>query len=359
MRASDRPGFRDGTPRRLLITGAALAATVAAAASPAPAGAAMQIGVQDDPVLVSQVYGPPGGRNAVFTDARALGARWVRINMIWSDYVRYGFARYDSAVDAARARGFNVQITIVGTPSYDTRGDRRLSWFKPSPTRFRSFAVLVATHFKGRVFRYSIWNEGNLGRWIAPAKSAPLIYRKLFLAAYPALKRVDGRIQVLIGELTSSHDPLGFLRRTASGLKADGLAYHPFEFYKRPGSGSSSRGFVGINSTPQIKAALRDLARRRKLTTLGGAPLPLYYTEFGYLTKGFYRMSESGRRDWSVRAFRYARQQGVREMLYYQLVQSPNGTLAGDIWDSGILRLDGTALPTYTALVSAARKGFR
>jgi hypothetical protein len=359
MRASDRLGFRDRGPRRLLILCAALAASAVAAASPASAGAAMDVGVQDDPVLVAQAYGPPGGRNAVLTDARALGARWVRINMIWSDYVRHGFARYDSAVDTARARGFNVQITIAGTPSYDNHGDRRLSWYKPSPSRFRSFAVLVATHFRGRVFRYSVWNEGNLGRWIAPTRSAPLIYRKLFLAAYPALKRVDGRIQVLIGELTSSHDPLGFLRKTASGLKADGLAYHPFEFYKRPGSGSSARGFVGINSTPRIKSALRDLARRHKLTTLRGGALPLYYTEFGYLTKGFYKMPESRRRDWLVRAFRYARQQGVKEMLYYQLVQSPTGTLAGDIWDSGILRLDGTPLPTYTALVGAARKGFR
>ena len=60
-----------------------------------------------------------------------------------------------------------------------------------------------------------------------------------------------------------------------------------------------------------------------------------------------------------MRAFRYARRQGVKEMLYYQLVQSPSGTLAGDVWDSGIVRLNGTALPTYTALVSAARKGFR
>jgi hypothetical protein len=222
-----------------------------------------------------------------------------------------------------------------------------------------AFARTVAQHFRGRVFRYSLWNEPNLGRWISPTRQAPLIYRKLFLAAYPAIKRVDGRDQVLIGELTSSHDPLGFLRKMASGLKADGLAYHPFEFYRRPGAGGSTRGFVGINSTPQIKRTLRDLARRHRLTTLRGGTLGLYYTEFGYLTKGFYRMSESRRRDWTVRAFRYARQQGVKEMLYYQLVQSPTGTLAGDIWDSGIVRLNGSKLPTYTALSRASRTGFR
>ena len=155
----------------------------------------------------------------------------------------------------------------------------------------------MAKHFKGRVFRYSLWNEPNLGRWLSPTRQAPLLYRKLVLAGYPALKRVDGRNQVLIGELTSSHDPLGFLRKAASGLKADGFAYHPFEFYRRPGSGGSSRGFTGINSTPTIKGTLRTLARQHRLTTLRGGTLPLYYTEFGYLTKGFYRMSESRRRD--------------------------------------------------------------
>jgi polysaccharide biosynthesis protein PslG len=349
----------EGTRRRLAIAGIALALSAVPAAAPSAAGAAMQIGVQDDPVFLSQAYGPPAGRSTAFARARAFGARWLRINVIWSDYARHGFTQFDSAVNAARAAGFNVQLTITGTPSYDSRGNRRLSWYKPSPTRFKSFVTAVATHFKGRVFRYSLWNEANLGRWLAPTSQAPKLYRKLILAAYPAIKRVDGRDQVLIGELTSSHNPLGFLRRVASGLKADGLAYHPFEPYKRPGSGGSNRGFVGINSTPAIKAALRDLARRHRLTTLRGGTLPLYYTEFGYLTKGFYRMSESRRRDWTVRAFRYARRQGVKEMLYYQLVQSPNGTLAGDIWDSGIVRLNGSALPTYTALVSAARHGFR
>jgi len=250
-------------------------------------------------------------------------------------------------------------MTVAGTPSYDSRGNRRLSWIRPQPSRFAAFVTTVAKHFKGRVFRYSLWNEPNLGRWLSPTRQAPLLYRKLVLAGYPALKRVDGRNQVLIGELTSSHDPLGFLRKAASGLKADGFAYHPFEFYRRPGSGGSSRGFTGINSTPTIKGTLRTLARQHRLTTLRGGPLPLYCTEFGCLTKGFYRMSESRRRDWTVRAFRYARAHGVKEMVYYQLVQSPSGTLAGDVWDSGLIRLNGTALPTYTALVKASRNGFR
>jgi hypothetical protein len=340
--------------RRSLLAGALVLSVLGAAG--APAASAMEVGVQDDAVFVQGRY---GDRELAFSRARALGVRWLRINVVWSDYVRDGFARFDNAVDAARAHGLNVQMTIVGTPSYDRSGDRRLSWYKPQPARFASFAKAVAVHFRGRVTRYSLWNEPNLGRWIAPTKQAPLIYRKLVLAAYPALKRVDGSNQVLIGELTSAHDPLGFLLKASSGLKADGLAYHPFEFYRTPGRGSSSKGFTGINSTPKIKATLRYLALTHKLTTLRRGTLPLYYTEYGYLTKGFYKTKESRRVDWTVRAFRYARRQGVKQMLYYQLLQSPDGLLAGDIWDSGIVRLDGTPLPTYTALLSAAGKGFR
>ena len=305
MRASERRLRSRRALLSVLIAAASLGALWAAV--PAPASAAMQVGVQDDPVFVFQSYAPRGGRATAFSDARAFGSRWIR----------------------------------------------------PQPSRFAAFVTTVAKHFKGRVFRYSLWNEPNLGRWLSPTRQAPLLYRKLVLAGYPALKRVDGRNQVLIGELTSSHDPLGFLRKAASGLKADGFAYHPFEFYRRPGSGGSSRGFTGINSTPTIKGTLRTLARQHRLTTLRGGTLPLYYTEFGYLTKGFYRMSESRRRDWTVRAFRYARAHGVKEMVYYQLVQSPSGTLAGDVWDSGLIRLNGTALPTYTALVKASRNGFR
>src|SRR5207244_10918624 len=80
--------------------------------------------------------------------------------------------------------------------------------------------------------------------WITPTGSAPTIYRKLVRAAYPAIKRVDGRVSVLIGEFTSANNPLAFLQKMGSGIRADGLAYHPFEFLDR----KSTR----LNSSHQI-----------------------------------------------------------------------------------------------------------
>src|SRR2546425_10898266 len=121
MRASDRGVRLRRGALSLLIAAASLGALWAAA--PAPASAAMQVGVQDDPVFVFQSYAPPGGRPTAFSDARAFGSRWIRVNVIWSDYVRHGFSAYDSAVNSARLRGLNVQMTVAGAPSYDSRGN--------------------------------------------------------------------------------------------------------------------------------------------------------------------------------------------------------------------------------------------
>ncbi|MCA1679949.1 MAG: hypothetical protein LC777_13890, partial [Actinobacteria bacterium] len=66
-----------------------------------PAGA-MEVGVADNPVFFSQSY---YSRDAALSNALAFGARTLRIEVYWSDYVRRGYAPYDAAVDAARARG--------------------------------------------------------------------------------------------------------------------------------------------------------------------------------------------------------------------------------------------------------------
>ena len=58
----------------------------------------------------------------------------------------------------------------------------------------------AAEHFKGRVDRYSIWNEPNYPAWISPQRQSPQIYRKLYEAGYKAIKEADPAAQVLIGE---------------------------------------------------------------------------------------------------------------------------------------------------------------
>ena len=347
--------------RRATALLAAVAALAGAGIAAQPASARMEVAIQDDSVFLNGGF-PSYGFTKGYQQAKALGVKWVRLNILWADYKgacrAYGnahcFLPWDVAVNNARANGVNVQMTIAGTPQYEPHGDRWLSFNRPSPSRYRTFVTLVAKHFKGKVFRYSLWDEPNLPRWITPQSQAPRIYRALVLAAYPAIKRVDRRATVLIGEFTSANNPLAFLQRMGKGIKADGLAYHPFEFFVEPGRQiirSRPRrvsGFIGINSTPWIQSTLRTLARQRRIRTPGGGTLPLHYTEFGYQTAGRYRMSQAKRKVWALKAMRLVARFKVREMLWYQLVHNSNSF--GDVWDSGLVGMNGVPDATYTNL---------
>jgi hypothetical protein len=347
--------------RRAIALLAAFAALASAGIAAQPAGAArMEVAIQDDAVFLhpSFFYSQP----KAYQQAKALGVKWIRFNILWADYrascKQNGNSRcfqpWDNAVNAARRNGVQPQITIAGTPQYEPQGDKYISYNRPKPARYKAFVTLVAKHFKGRVFRYSLWDEPNLPRWITPQSQAPRIYRALVLAAYPAIKRVDRRAAVLIGEFTSANNPIAFMQRMGKGIKADGLAYHPFEFFTEPGKKiirSKPRrvsGFIGINSTPWIQSTLRTLARQRRISTPRGGTLPLHYTEFGYQTEGRYKMSQAKRKVWALKAMQLVARFKVKEMLWYQLVHNPNSF--GDVWDSGLVSMKAVPDVTYTNL---------
>ena len=345
--------------RRATVLLGTLLVLVAAGVAAQPASARTAIAIQDDTVFLNggfRTYNLTKG----YSQAKALGVTWVRFNILWGDYKAacrfFGnkncFSPWDTAVNNALRNGVQPQITIAGTPQYEPHGDKWLGYNRPKASRFRTFVTLVAKHFKGRVFRYSLWDEPNLPRWITPHNKAPSIYRSLVLAGYSAIKAVDRRAAVLIGEFTSANDPITFMQQMGRGIKADGVAYHPFEFFNAPGSRiirSRPRriSFIGINSTPWIQSTLRQLARQHRLRSTGGGTLPLYYTEFGYQSAGRYRIPESKRKIWALKAMQLVARFKVREMLWYQLVHNRS---FGDVWDSGLVSNHGVTDATYRNL---------
>lgn len=343
--------FTADRPRRRRVSAALVTVLLSSAVGSHPAPA-MELGVEDNPVFFSQSY---YSRDDALTKARTLGARTVRLEMYWSDYVRRGYPPYDAAVDAARARGLTPQLTLVGTPKFDN-GDARIRWRNPNVRLFAGWMGAVVTHFRERVSRYSVWNEPNQCYFLSKgpcsysrsAVSARVnVYRTLYRAAYRAAKRSDRRAEVLIGELAPINNPLSFLSGVANGsyrLLADGAALHPYELVKH-------RSVTGISSTPFIKRTLSTLARKGHLRTPNRATVPIYYTEFGYITGygGIRTEAERARR--TVAAFRYAKRQGVRQMVYYHLVKARAGF--ADPFPSGIITSTGGVTSTYTALARA------
>jgi hypothetical protein len=341
-----------GLKTRAGIVVAVALAALAGAVKPAHA---FEIAVQDDRTLLA---GTSYSRGHALDQIRAIGATVVRVNVIYADWVRLGPGAYDSLVDLVRSKGLRVHFTLLGTPRYfDARAPRWIGHRYPSPIRFASWVSEIATHFKGRVRRYSIWNEPDLRYYLEPQSLAPSMYANLFKAGYRTIKGIDPRAQVLFGELFSGNlpnpggtAPMKFLwAATRSGARADGLAYHPFQYNLAPDR--KSKRYVGISSISTIKANLRDLARSHRLRTPAGGPLPIYFTEFGYQVLGSYAVrSEARRASWTVSAFRIAKREGVRSMLLYHLVRT-----YARRWDSGVIAIGGTPLLTYRALLGARR----
>jgi len=398
-------------------------------AQSAYAAKGMEIAVQDDPVFLSRSY---YDRERALQQARDMGAVRLRVNMVWEDVANgseqkdppvpltYDWAAYDGLIDAAARYGIRVQLTLTGpAPAYATY-NRRRGVYGPRASAYGDFARAAAAHFKGRVDRYSVWNEANYVSWMQPFDKAPALYRELYEAAYKQIKRTDKRALVLIGE-TSPYAirkraiaPLEFLRDVTcaiggqaggdtSGdvldpgvdpdtedarasrsarvraakvkfkppkltrgackpLRADGYAHHPYDYRHKPDYAYRGADNATMGSLDRLTGTLQSLARIRALTTVrGNKPLPVYLTEYGYFQSGKYALGDSVRSGYLTTAFRLAqRDKNVAQMLQFSLVTPPE-SFPGGYFDLSVIRGDGTPTLAYEALrnwaAAAAKRG--
>lgn len=356
---------------------AALAVSACALLSSAPASAqAMELAVQDDATILYRTH---FDRDVALDRAKAVGATSVRLNVIWDRVapapdekvapaaVTYDFSRYQDAVAAIRAHGMKAQLTLTGTAPAWATGNGARGAYKPKPAMFAEFARQAAVAFNGQVQAISVWNEPNWPTSLAPQKTAGAQYRTLYRQAYTQIKKVSN-IPVWIGELAAtrvvtrtagaSTAPLRFLRstlcvdgryhkRSCPGLKADGVALHPYMLRAKPTHKPAGRDDVTIGVLHRMTAALRKFRRLRALRTASGKQPGLYLTEFGYLTSGKKGVTPARQAAWVTQSITLARRSGARQLLLYQIVDSGDPAL----WNSGLLNADGTSKPLYDRLL--------
>ena len=350
-----------------LPSAVALLCAAAAAVLPAPAhaSAGMELALQDDPVFL---HGLGMSQARALDNAQRLGAKRIRVNVLWTHLMPigassrkaprspfYDFGPLDQLQSEAAKRHIKLQFTLTGpAPAWATK-NHRVGPYWPSAGRYAQFVRAVVTHFRGRVDRYSLWNEPNWNTWLAPANHAAGIYRDLYTRGYAAVKAADPRAEVLIGELAPQGGghaiaPLKFLRQLTANrgrLKADGFAIHPYQLTSAPTNKWAPRDDVTIGTLDRLTRALNSLAHRHKLTRPNGSHLNLYLTEFGYLSKGSRAQSARTRARWLASAYTIAhRNPRVKQLLQYQLVDKPNSVL----WHSAVMSRGGKPFPAYTAL---------
>jgi hypothetical protein len=359
---------------RLLFGSLIVFALVMAKVAPAPA---LELGVQDDPVLLTRSY---GSAELALQRAAGMGASRVRVNLVWAhamsgDAARaskrpgdltWDFSALERLHAEAGAHGLELQVTLTGPAPAWATGDGKVGYTRPRARAFAEFAGAAVTAFAGRIDRWSVWNEPNWHRLLQPARRAPSIYRSLFRHGSAAIRAADPAAAVLIGEMmpgrnsTASTPALKFLRKVACArcavLEADGFALHPYFFAGPPKSArAADPDIVEIGTLPRLTRELDRLRSRGLLVTPWGGRMPVYLTEFGYFTHGPVRVSRARHAKWMRQAWHIAsRNRRVRQLLQYQLVDP---WPAGVRWRTAVLNRDGSPRPAYRALAGLATRG--
>ncbi|HEY5188455.1 MAG TPA: hypothetical protein VII87_05425, partial [Solirubrobacteraceae bacterium] len=115
------------------------------------------------------VQGTPSANGVWYDRARSVGARVVRLNVIWPviapfappdptqaqnpSWSRYYFTEMDAAVRAARARGLRVLITVTYAPTWAEGSDAPpgapYGAWKPDPAQLGYFGTALARRYSG------------------------------------------------------------------------------------------------------------------------------------------------------------------------------------------------------------------
>ncbi len=330
--------------RRIALVFSLVAVTsLGATTSSSHAAQGMELALQDDGALVTQAYLK---HPKAFPLLEELKVKWIRVNIGWAAVVgsktanartkpgtvKYNFTEYDALINAARDRGMQLEVGLVGNaPRWATGDKKKSSPYKPNAKLFREFVNAAVTHFGANITRYSIWNEPNHTGWLAPLKSQPALYRALYTQGYAAIKAVQPSAEVLIGETAPyasrkgvAMPPLEFIRKFANRgrLVADGFAHHPYDFNHAPTYKFPGKDNVTLSGLDKLVKLLDSLASSNRLERADGSALDLYLTEFGYLRSGKQKQSEANRAKYLRKGYDMAlAHPRVRQMLHFLLAQ--------------------------------------
>jgi hypothetical protein len=281
----------------------------------------------------------------------------------------YHLSDLDALVRSAGRYDLQVMITITGTPGWANGGNSP----NHPPQKFKwltQFARMLAHRYDGRhgrgaVTRFSVWNEPNLGLFLVPQYRhgkivSPIIYAKLFQAAYRGIKKGDPHAIVAAGETSNRgiNRPTGqpgrdsvapgtfahILAKVAPHLPFAAWAAHPYspDF----GYGPEQRvrfPNVSFSTMNRFGLSLQHWFRRR---------VPIWITEYGEQTRPPFRFGVTlARQAADTReAMRLIRTSKYVRMFIWFVFRDSNSTT----WFSGLEHANGKSKPAYKAFASSA-----
>jgi hypothetical protein len=360
-----------------LVAALAAAATATLAAAP-HAARPMLVGFQDDPGFRWSSH-----RQATLESAARAHATIIRATANWWQIApvrpanaadafdpAYEFSDLDDLIRSAAMHGITVMLTIWGTPIW-ANGGRPPNVAPDHMHDLEDFARAIADRYSGRhpgfpfVGYYTVWNEPNSTRFLAPAFDeagnpvSPYVYAHICRAAYGGLKERNPLATVAIGQTASRGSPDGLhgassiapgtfarlLAQVTPAVPFDAWAHHPY----------SDLGFGPLQRYrfPNVNMATLHTFEQKLDVWFHRADIPIWISEYGFET----RPSRTGGVTVAQQAA-YVKQSlelaaadpRVQMFIWFVLRDDPSMST----WDSGLIGDTGTHKPGFAAFADAA-----
>ena len=284
---------------------------------------------------------------------RNAGFRVLRVDFRWHQIEpkkgQFNFSRHDALFADAKRRGIELLPVLAYGNSWASAGSPAKEHNRPpdQPADFARFVSRVVTHYRGKIDRFEIWNEPNVGFrfWKPSLGGDPQGYARLLREAGQAAHRANPKAQIAFGgTFYPALSPVipGTIDFTEGVYRADpgiGSAYDTFAFhpYRYPFLAPETRGWKGLPNPEPFEESLSKV--RKVLKRNGDASKPIWITETGWHTARwsvpFPGVSENDQARYLVRNSLLALAHDVELLIWYTLHDGPNS----NYWQEGAFGL--------------------
>lgn len=311
---------------------------------------------------------------------RDSGCEWIRVQAQWSELEprpgAYAFNPLDRLVEAARERELRILVSVNAPPGWALDIPPGTP---ANPVYFERFMSVLASHFKGRVDAWQIWNEPNID-FEAGGLIDAAGYLALLRVAGPAVKAADPDALVVLAALapnslqdrTYAYDDIRYLEELlwlnggeakqyfdVVGIHAYSAGNHPDHYWP-----SYPADTPGWNNAPEFYFRHAEEIRSI-LVSHGLADRPVWITEFGWGTASTWDswsfgnwISEEDQAAYLLRAFEIARTEWpwVEEMFVWNLNYSAISGEGHPYTSFAVLDADGNPRPAYRAIAEMPKR---
>lgn len=290
---------------------------------------------------------------------KRLGIGCIRRDFIWKEIEpkrgEFHFENLDRARDELDAAGIEVLALLAYSNPWAEQIEGNDSSIDPAD--YAAFGRAVATHFRGRVRYYEIWNEPNWVFWRPDPD--PVAYGVLFKATATAIREADADARIVLGGTFSLPGMLAgrvwdFVYDVADahpdiGDYFDILSYHPYtEFQVK----APEAGVEGDERHPSLVQMTRAIERAGQDIYGGGKPI--WNTEAGWASSN---VGDDNQALYIVRALLLSAYLGVERFHVYTTfdgnpAHAPAG-LPAEAW-YGFLGWDPDPVTGETAAIKPA-----